>query len=130
MTYEANLMDLWKLRDIEYQLRALESRSQRILDRMPRGRPLGAEVDARLADQYVPEIQRDVKTLLLELRFVKERLDRLADRAEPESTGCFRFLMVLGLAFVLAISIRTHGKLKALVDRPVVVEKTPPGVSR
>lgn len=130
MTHEANLMELWKLREIEYQLRALESRSQRILDRMPPERPLGAEVDARLADQYVPEIQRDVKTVLLEIRFVKERLDRLAAQPEAESTGCFRFLMVLGTAFVLAFSIRTHGKVKALVDRPVVVEKTPPGVSR
>ena len=130
MTTEANLVDRWKLRNIEHLLQRLESRTQRFLDRMPPERPLGAEVDSRIADQYVPEIQRDVKVLLLEVRFAKERLDRLADRPEPESTGCFRFLMVLGMTFVLAFSIKIHRNVRALADRPAAVEKAPPGVSR
>jgi hypothetical protein len=130
VTNEANLIDRWKLRDIEHLLKTLESKSQRILDRMPPERPIGVEVDARIADQDVPEIQRDVKTLLLELRFAKERIDRLADRPEPESTGCFRFFMVLGMAFLLAYTIKIHRNLRTLVDRPVAIEKAQPGVSR
>jgi hypothetical protein len=130
VTNEENLIDRWKLRDIERLLKTLESKSQRILDRMPPERPIGAEVDARIADQYVPEIQRDVKTLLLELRFAKERLDRLADRPEPESTGCFRFLVLLGMAFVLAFTIKIHRNVRALVNRPVAIERAQSGVSR
>ncbi len=130
MENEPVMIDRWKLQDIEHLLKRLESRSQRILDRMPTQHAPGAQVDARIADQYVPEIQRDVKTLLLELRFAKEHLDRLADRPEPESTGCFRFLMVVGVAFVLAFTIKIHRNVRTLVERPVAIEKAPSGVSR
>jgi hypothetical protein len=130
VTNEENLIDRWKLRDIEHLLKSLESKSQRILDRMPPECSIGAEVDARIADRYVPEIQHDVKTLLLEVRFAKERLDRLADRPEPESTGCFRFLMMLGVGFILAFAFKTHGKVQELLHRPVAIEKAQSGVSR
>jgi hypothetical protein len=127
---EPGVMDRWKLMEIDQLLKRLDSRSQRILARMPQERPIGTEVDARIADRYVPDIRSDVKTLLLELRFVKERLDRFGDRPEPESTGCFRFLMVLGMAIVLAFTIKIHRNVRTLVDRPVPIEKAQPTVPR
>jgi hypothetical protein len=130
MSGETDFLERWTLIDIKHALKNLESRSERILDRMPSKPPLGAQVDAQIADRCVPGIQQDIKMLLLEVRFVKERLDRLTDRPEPESTGCFRFIMIIALAVVLFFSVKINRNVRALADHPSAVEQAQPETPR
>lgn len=127
---EPALWERWKLSDIEHQLRTLESTSRRILDRMPPERRSRDEVDAQIADRTVPKIERDVQTLLIEIRSLKTTVDRLADRPAPESTGCFRFLMWVMTILILVFTIKVYRNVRTLMERPVAVGSTSSGGSR
>jgi hypothetical protein len=127
---EPALWDRWKLSDIERQLRTLESTSRRILDRLPPERRSGDEVDARIADRMVPKIEQDVETLLLEIRSLRTSVDRLSDRPEPESTGCFRFMIGVLAIFILVLTIKVYRNVRTLVERPAAVGAASSGTSR